>query len=304
MLIITAKGRERLSATNSVNIIKRIAEIGRKEVNMAKNNYPQAGLDEIEPAAVQQIVSSLKELHDKGRPKSVLCLGLLNGCSCYSHDFNSSEEAQKYILSKLKGKYNEEFIITEVKEYKEEKIGLNWIRANVSSKENSSQIATVYARNTGFFEDSYHVYYYSDEIEELATPLFQDKSFIRNYQLEVQGHTTTTEWNGKESVKEYLKKREYEIETSIYLNEGKTDEEYAEEISYIMQEIVESDLVFNISVYTNDDNIIFYSLPEQHSQPDVEAILEKMEDVKRQQETKKDYKEWKKQNQNNETNSD
>lgn len=29
-----------------------------------------------------------------------------------------------------------------------------------------------------------------------------------------------------------------------------------------------------------------------------------MKDVKRQQETKKDYKEWKKQNQNNETNSD
>ena len=41
-------------------------------------------------------------------------------------------------------------------------------------------------------------------------------------------------------------------------------EEYAEEISYIMQEIVESDLVFNISVYTNDDNIIFYSLPEHN----------------------------------------
>ena len=71
------------------------------------------------------------------------------------------------------------------------------------------------------FKDGYHVYYYSDEIEELATPLFQDKPFIRNYQLEVQGHTTTTEWNGKESVEEYLKKREYEIETSIYLNDGK-----------------------------------------------------------------------------------
>ena len=53
-------------------------------------------------------------------------------------------------------------------------------------------------------------------------------------------------------------------------------------------------------VYTNDDNIIFYSLPGQHSQPDVEAILGRMEDVKRQQEAKKDYKEWKKQNQNNE----
>ena len=230
---------------------------------------------------------------------NVLCLGLLNGCGGCSHDFNSSEEAQKYILSKLESKYNEEFTITEVKKYKEEKIGLNWIMAEVSSKENSSKIADAYARNTGLFEDSYHVYYYSDEIKELANPLFQDKPFIRNYQLEVQGHTTTTEWNGKENVKEYLKKREYEIETNIYLNEGKTDEEYAKEISYIMQEIIESDLVFNISVYTNEDDLIFYSLPEQHGQPDVEIILEKIADVKRQQKTQKDYKEWKKQHQNN-----
>lgn len=71
-----------------------------------------------------------------------------------------------------------------------------------------------------------------------------------------------------------------------------------------MQQIVESDLVFNISVYTNDNDLIFYSLPEQHGQPDIEMILEKMEDVKRQQKTKKDYKEWKKQNQNKATNSD
>ena len=230
---------------------------------------------------------------------SVLCLGLLSGCGGYSHDFNSSEEAQKYVLAKLKDKYDKGFNVIEVSNYKEEKIGLNWILVKVSEKDDPLRTATVYARNTGLFEDSYHVYYYSDEIEELATPLFQDKPFIRNYQLEVQGHTTTTEWNGKESVEEYLKKREYEIKTSIYLNDGKTDEEYAEEISHIMQEIVESNLVFNISVYTNDDNIIFYSLPEQHSQPDVEVILEKMENVRSLQETKEDYKEWKKQNQNN-----
>lgn len=70
-----------------------------------------------------------------------------------------------------------------------------------------------------------------------------------------------------------------------------------------MQEIVESDLVFNISVYTSDDNLIFYSLPEQHSQPDVEVILEKWQMLKTTKNAK-DYKEWKKQNQNNETNSD
>lgn len=37
---------------------------------MAKNNYPQTGLDDLEPAVVQQIVTSLKGLHDMGRPKT------------------------------------------------------------------------------------------------------------------------------------------------------------------------------------------------------------------------------------------
>ena len=54
---------------------------------------------------------------------SVLCLGLLSGCGGYSHDFNSSEEAQKYVLAKLKGKYDKGFNVIEVSNYKEEKIG-------------------------------------------------------------------------------------------------------------------------------------------------------------------------------------
>ena len=53
---------------------------------------------------------------------SVLCLGLLSGCGGYSHDFNSSEEAQKYVLAKLKDKYNEEFTIKEVKKFLVKKI--------------------------------------------------------------------------------------------------------------------------------------------------------------------------------------
>lgn len=37
---------------------------------MGKNNYPQAAIDELEPSVVHQIVTSLRELHDKGRPKT------------------------------------------------------------------------------------------------------------------------------------------------------------------------------------------------------------------------------------------
>lgn len=62
------------------------------------------------------------------------------------------------------------------------------------------------------------------------------------------------------------------------------------------------DLNFDICVYVNDEDLIFYSLPDQHIKPDIEVILEEMDDVRRQQETQKNYKEWKKQNQHNETN--
>ena len=81
-------------------------------------------------------------------------------------------------------------------------------------------------------------------------------------------------------IEEYLEKREYEIEVYLYLNDRKTDEEYAKEISDIMQEIVKSDLNFDISVYVNDEDLIFYSLPDQHIKPDIEVILEEMDDVK------------------------
>lgn len=37
----------------------------------------------------------------------VFFLGVLNGCKGYSCDFHSSEEAQKYVLAKLKDKYRE-----------------------------------------------------------------------------------------------------------------------------------------------------------------------------------------------------
>lgn len=37
---------------------------------MAKNNYPQAGLNDLEPEVVHHFVSSLRELHDMGRPQT------------------------------------------------------------------------------------------------------------------------------------------------------------------------------------------------------------------------------------------
>ena len=193
----------------------------------------------------------------------MFCLGLLNGCSGYSHEFNSSEEAQKYVLAKLKGKYDKGFTVTEVSDYKEEKIGLNWILVKVSEKDDPLRTATVYARNTGLFEDSYHVYFYSDAIKKLAEPLCKDKNYIQKYDVKIEGRPTSTEWTGKESIEEYIEKAEYAVVLKIYLQDGTAEREYAEEISDLIKGIMQSDLNIHILVYANGENPIFSSLPEE-----------------------------------------
>ncbi len=35
-----------------------------------KKNYPQGALDDIEPSAVRELITSLRQLHDKGKPKT------------------------------------------------------------------------------------------------------------------------------------------------------------------------------------------------------------------------------------------
>lgn len=37
---------------------------------MGRNNYPQCQIDDMEPSTVHEIVGSLKELHDKGKPQT------------------------------------------------------------------------------------------------------------------------------------------------------------------------------------------------------------------------------------------
>lgn len=47
---------------------------------MGRNNYPQGQIDEIEPSTVQEIVKSLKQLHDRGshRQMTKSSRGLMN----------------------------------------------------------------------------------------------------------------------------------------------------------------------------------------------------------------------------------
>ena len=226
----------------------------------------------------------------------VLCLGVISGCGKVSCDFHSTQEAQKYVLSKLKNKYHETFVFVEEPDYKEEKIGLNWISGKIVPEDDPEKIAFVYARNTGMFTDNYHVYDYADQIRELAVPLFAEKDYIKETCITVQGRRSDTAWTGKEPLEEYVEKGEYDIIADVYLYEDRTDEEYVEQICLLIGEISGCELNVQLDIWDKSDEWIFRAFPDDGELvKDREYILEQIHSHRSLRESMDDYEEWKKQ---------
>ena len=104
----------------------------------------------------------------------VLILSVITLGGCKMKGFNNQKEAEEFILQNLEDKYGENFDITKVKKYKEEKIGINWIQAEAKA-ENQDDIFQVYARNTGLFKDSYHITFFKEKLYNMIEPLCQEK---------------------------------------------------------------------------------------------------------------------------------
>lgn len=234
----------------------------------------------------------------------ILCIGLLSGCGRLPWDFRSSEEAQKYVLSKLKRKYHQTFVFTEEPRYKEEKIGIHWISGKIAPKDDPEEVASVYARNTAMFKDTYHVYYFADPIRELAADLFKDKDYIKETKITVKGRSSNTKWTGKETLEEYLEKGEYQIIADVYLYENQTDEEYVEQICLLIDVISKCNLHVQLDVWDKSDEWIFRAFPDDGELvKDQEYILEMIHSHRSLRENDEYYEEWKKQCQKNESES-
>lgn len=224
----------------------------------------------------------------------IICL--LGGCRMKG--FESKKDAEKYVIQTMEEKYNEKFEITNVINYKEEKIGIKWITAKVESKQDNEKKATVYARNTGLVEDNYHIYYFKSQIEDLVDPLCEARSGIKNYEVIVEGNTTNSNWNEKNTLEEYLDKGEYKVDIIGYVDEGKTDDEYADIIYNWLVDLYDSG--YNIQLTLNEaDDVVIFSENIKDNRLSLEdfthqTIVEKMNEWRGTSETIKNYEKWKK----------
>lgn len=232
-----------------------------------------------------------------------LCMGLFSGCINLPWDFRSSEEAQAYVLSRLEKKYQKSFVFVEEPTYKEEKIGIHWISGKIAPEDDPQKVARVYARNTAMFEDTYHAYFFADQLRERAAALFDSNDCIRDMEITVKGRGTDTLWTGEEAIEEYLEKGEYEIIADVYLYEDRPDEEYVEQIQLLIEEINGCGLNIQLDVWDKPDEWIYRVFADDvELAKDGDYILESIHSHRSLRESIEDYEQWKKENQENETN--
>lgn len=224
----------------------------------------------------------------------IFCAGLFSGCVRLPWDFHSSQEAQKYVLRRLENKYHKPFVFTEEPEYKEEKIGIHWIRGKIAPEDAPEQEAYVYARNTAMFTDNYHAYYYADSLIPLAEALFAGKEYIKDMEITVSGRRSSTKWSGKEPLEEYIEKGEYQIYADVYLYENLTDEEYVEQVCLLIRTISGCGLHVQLDVWDTEDEWIFRAFPDDGElAEDKENILKTIYSHRSLMESLEDYEKWK-----------
>ena len=73
-------------------------------------------------------------------------------------------------------------------------------QGKIASEDDLEKAATVYVRNTAMFEDTYHVYYFADQLRERAGNLFKDKDYIKEIEIAVKGRSSDTKWTGEETI--------------------------------------------------------------------------------------------------------
>ncbi len=224
----------------------------------------------------------------------VVCMGMLTGCVRLPWDFRSSEEAQEYVLSKLQRRYHETFVFVEEPTYKEEEIGLRWIRGMVAPEAHPEQKATVYARNTARYEDTYHAYLYEDRLLDLARPMFEGKDQIEQITFAVRGRSTGEKWTGEEPLEEYLNRGEYDILVDVYLYEGGADEDYVEQICDLIRTIEDCGLHIQLDVWDAPEEWIFRAYADDGAlaeQP--EKVLDLIQTHRSLRESRENYEVWK-----------
>ena len=179
-----------------------------------------------------------------------LALVLFSGCMLGGSESN----LERRLLKLMKNKYDVEFTIVE-DSYEEYSL-TNILVATLSPADNPDIQCTGSINTIGLFEDDYSTALLQDQLKDYYSVLCE-YDFVRDYEIVVEGHSTRDNLNNL-SFEEYLARREFYVYLNIQFYDGKTDDEYADDIYTILSGIDSFDgTVYMVNVCLDDNIYIF-----------------------------------------------
>jgi|GEM_PF-6855827 len=178
----------------------------------------------------------------------VLIAVISAGCS------NSQASMEDKMLSLLQDKYDIGFEI--VKSNYDEYGAVKALTATVCPVGNDDLTFTAYLNSVGKSKDDYHVALMKEQVKDYYSVLCE-KDYILDYEIVVDGHQTNDDLTGM-TFEEYLEERSFYVTLYIQFYDGKTDEEYADEIYSLLSDIdsFEHD-VYMLNIDISDNVNIF-----------------------------------------------
>lgn len=227
----------------------------------------------------------------------ILTLSILGGCNM-TEKFETEERGIDYLLQSLKERYGKEFIIVGNINFDTE-LRTNLLIADVSPKDNPEQIAWARVTGTGRLADQYHQYYFKEEAENLLKDVCKTKDYIQEYKVELHGAPAEKLWNKDNSLEEYLSKSKSFIDVIVYVENGKSNEEYAELIGDWIKVLYDIECKIDCRVRVKGEEgeheIFFYPLYQVDlSKMTNERILKEIEHSFNREELRKEINEMKK----------
>lgn len=193
------------------------------------------------------------------------------------------EEAKEYLLAYLEQKYDEEFIFAGYEEEKQNRKTEVWnYRVDFAPASNPLNVFYALASSDTYPspKDEYGKYLFKEEAEAICGDICKDKDYIESYTVELNGVPTNAIWTERHTMEDYMGEGSVwdpHNYVTVYLKDGLTDEEYAEQLSDLMEDLVVAPCAIKIEAQANNEMIYWNNIYSDYK-PETEygRILEKI----------------------------
>ena len=244
----------------------------------------QAVLEKLEDPDDKTVETVNKALETAGEGIMTVLDGIKNADYQGGPFENNIESARAYLLEQLQEKYGKEFVVVDRERLTNYGMfaGATYTcqaaPAGAPEQITSALVSQSMYRNV---RDDYAVYFFKEAAEAEAIRLCAETDYIQDSQISLEMPATEKTWSASDDVNDFLQTSGACLNIRIRLEEGKSDEEYADLILDFMEKIYGLNANATLSVFESKNSNIFWGTLSVLSEtppplPSKEKIIEDM----------------------------